>query len=39
MKKSSTQEQIVATLRSVEGGTSVADARRKLGITEQSGVT
>ena len=34
MKKSFTQEQIVATLRSVEGGTSVADACRKLGITD-----
>lgn len=36
MKKSFTQEQIVATLRSVEGGTSIADACRKLGITEQT---
>ena len=36
MKKSFTQEQIVATLRLVEGGTSVADACRKLGITEQT---
>lgn len=36
MKKTFTQEQIVATLRLVEGGTSVADACRKLGITEQT---
>ena len=36
MKKSFTQEQIVATLRAVESGTSVADACRKLGITEQT---
>ena len=36
MKKSFTQEQIVATLHSVENGTSVADACRKLGITEQT---
>jgi putative transposase len=36
MKKSFTQEQIVATLRLVESGTSVADACRKLGITEQT---
>jgi putative transposase len=36
MKKSFTQEQIVATLRSVESGTSVADACRKLGVTEQT---
>ena len=36
MKKTFTQEQIVATLRSVEGGTSVADACRKSGITEQT---
>ena len=36
MKKTFTQEQIVATLRSVEGGTSVADACRKAGITEQT---
>ncbi len=36
MKKSFTQEQIVATLRLVESGNSVADACRKLGITEQT---
>lgn len=36
MKKSFTKEQIVATLHSVENGTSVADACRKLGITEQT---
>ena len=36
MKKNFTQEQIVATLHSVEKGTSVADACRKLGITEQT---
>ncbi len=36
MKKSFTQEQIVATLHSVEGGTSVADACRKIGVTEQT---
>lgn len=36
MKKTFTQEQIVATLRLVESGTSVADACRKLGITEQT---
>jgi len=36
VKKSFTQEQIVATLRAVESGTSVADACRKLGITEQT---
>jgi putative transposase len=36
VKKSFTQEQIVATLRLVESGTSVADACRKLGITEQT---
>ena len=35
MKKSFTQEQIVATLHSVENGTSVADALRKIGVTEQ----
>jgi putative transposase len=36
MKKHFTQEQIVATLHSVESGTPVADACRKLGITEQT---
>jgi len=36
MKKSFTNEQITATLRLVESGTSVADACRKLGITEQT---
>ena len=36
MKKNFTQEQVVATLRSVEGGTSVVDACRKLGVTEQT---
>lgn len=36
MKKSFTQEQIVATLHSVENGTSVADACRKIGVTEQT---
>ena len=36
MKKSFTQDQIVATLNSVENGTSVADACRKIGITEQT---
>ena len=36
MKKSFTQEQIVATLHSVENGTSVADALRKIGVTEQT---
>ena len=36
MKKTFTQEQIVATLRLVESGTSVADACRKLGVTEQT---
>jgi putative transposase len=35
-KKSFSQEQIVATERLVEGGTSVAAACRKLGITEQT---
>ena len=34
LKKSFTQEQIVATLHSVENGASVADTLRKLGITE-----
>ena len=34
MKKTFTQEQIVATLRAVEGGSSVADVCRKTGITE-----
>ena len=36
MKKSFTQEQIVATLPSRENGTSVADACRKIGVTEQT---
>lgn len=36
MKKSFTNEQIIATLRLVETGTSVADACRKIGITEQT---
>ena len=36
MKKSFTQEQIVATLRLVESGTSIAETCRKLGITEQT---
>ena len=33
MKKSFTQEQIVATLHAIENGTSVADACRKIGVT------
>jgi putative transposase len=36
MKKNFTNEQITATLKLVESGTSVADACRKLGITEQT---
>ena len=36
MKKSFTQEQIVATLHSVKNGTSVADTLRKIGVTEQT---
>ena len=36
MKKTFTNEQITATLKLVESGTSVADACRKLGITEQT---
>src|ERR1051325_2867452 len=36
VKKSFTNEQIIATLRLVETGTSVADACRKIGITEQT---
>ena len=36
MKKSFTQEQIVATLHSVENGTAVTDACRKIGVTEQT---
>ncbi len=36
MKKSFTYEQIIYTLRQVEGGTSVAEVCRKTGITEQT---
>jgi putative transposase len=36
MKKSFTNEQIIYTLRQVEGGTSVAEVCRKTGITEQT---
>ena len=36
MKKRFTNEQIIATLRLVDSGTSVADACRKLGITQQT---
>jgi hypothetical protein len=35
MKKNFTNEQIIYTLRQVEGGTSVAEVCRKTGITEQ----
>jgi putative transposase len=36
MKKNFTNEQIIYTLRQVEGGTSVAEVCRKTGITEQT---
>jgi putative transposase len=36
MKKSFTQEQIVAALHLAESGTSVTDVCRKVGITEQT---
>jgi putative transposase len=36
MKKSFTNEQIIYTLRQVEGGTLVAEVCRKTGITEQT---
>ena len=36
MKKTFTNEQIVATLRLVESGLSVAEACRKMGISEQT---
>jgi putative transposase len=36
MKNSFTNEQIIYTLRQVEGGTSVAEVCRKTGITEQT---
>ena len=36
MKKTFTNEQIIYTLRQVEGGTSVAEVCRKTGITEQT---
>jgi len=36
MKKQFTNEQIIYTLRQVEGGTSVAEVCRKTGITEQT---
>jgi len=37
MRKSQfTEQQIVAALRQVEGGTAVAEVCRKLGVTEQS---
>ena len=35
-KKTFTEEQIVSTLRQVEGGASVSDVCRKLGVTEQT---
>jgi Transposase len=35
-KKTITDEQIVATLRQVEGGASVADACSKVGVTEHT---
>lgn len=36
MKKSFTNEQIIYTLRQVEGGTAVSEVCRKTGITEQT---
>jgi len=36
MKKNFTNEQIIYTLRQVDGGTSVAEVCRKTGITEQT---
>jgi putative transposase len=36
MKKNFTNEQVIYTLRQVEGGTSVAEVCRKTGITEQT---
>ena len=36
MKKNFTNEQIIYTLRQVEGDTSVAEVCRKTGITEQT---
>ncbi len=36
MKKQFTNEQIIYTLRQVEGGNSVAEVCRKTGITEQT---
>lgn len=36
MKKNFTNEQIIYTLRQAEGGTSVAEVCRKMGITEQT---
>ena len=36
MKKNFTNEQMIYTLRQVEGGTSVAEVCRKTGITEQT---
>ncbi|MBC8139772.1 MAG: transposase [Fibrella sp.] len=35
-KKTFTEEQIVSTLRQVEGGATVADVCRKVGVTEQT---
>lgn len=36
MKKVFTQEQIVSALRQAEGGTTVVEVCRKLGVTEQT---
>ena len=36
MKKQFTNEQIIYTLRQIEGGNSVAEVCRKTGITEQT---
>ncbi len=36
MKKIFTQEQIISALHQAEGGTTVAEVCRKLGITEQT---
>jgi len=36
MKRDFTNEQIIYTLRHVEGGTAVAEVCRKMGITEQT---
>ena len=36
MKKVFTQEQIISALHQAEGGTTVAEVCRKLGITEQT---